>query len=90
MAWKVVQTELLGTLRYLCIPIVLHTSEPKENKYKDNQTVSCYSSWLIAQKTFLIKKNCLTCDHTKGEVLMTINNNFNDKLHIFKYTKPNL
>ena len=25
-------------------------------------------------KTFLIKKNCLTCDHTTEEVLTTTNN----------------
>ena len=58
---------------------MLHTSEPKENKYKDNQIDLCYSSWLIAQKTFLIKKNHLTCDHTTGEVLTTINNDYNYK-----------
>ena len=63
----------------LCKPTVLHTSEPEENKYKDNQIDSCYSSWLIAQKTILIKKNHLTCDHTTGEVLTTTNNDYNYK-----------
>ena len=39
---------------------------------------SCYfiSSWLIAQKTFLIKKNRLTCDTTTEEVLTTLNNDY--------------
>ena len=40
---------------------------------KDNQGDSCYSSWLIVQITILIKKNCLTCDHTTEEVLTTTN-----------------
>ena len=46
---------------------------------KDNKRASCYSSWLIVQKTFLIKKNHLTCDHTTGEVLTTISNDHNCK-----------
>ena len=40
------------------------------------------SSWLIVQKTFLIKKNCLTCDSTTEEVLTTLNNDY-------KYKYPN-
>ena len=46
---------------------------------KDNERDSCYSSWLIAQKTILIKKNHLTCDHTTREVLTTINSDHNYK-----------
>ena len=36
------------------------------------------SPWLIAQKTILIKKNHLTCDHTTEEVLTTFIINYND------------
>ena len=45
---------------------------------------SCYfiSSWLIARKTFLIKKNHLTCDSTTEEVLTILNNDY-------KYKYPN-
>ena len=31
------------------------------------------------QKTILIKKNHLTCDHITGEVLTTLNNDYNYK-----------
>ena len=62
----------------LCKPTVLHTSESKKNKSIDNQRDSCYSSWLIARKTILIKKNHLICDHTTGEVLTTTNNDYNN------------
>ena len=65
-------------IELLCKPTVLHTSEPKKNKLIDNQRDSCYSSWLIARKTILIKKNHLICDHTTGEVLTTINNDYNN------------
>ena len=78
--WTIVDNKLL------CKPTVLPTSEPKKNKLPtsepkknkliDNQRDSCYSSWLIARKTILIKKNCLTCDHTTGEVLTTTNNDY--------------
>ena len=36
------------------------------------------SSWLIARKTVLIKKNRLTCDHTTEEVLTTFINDYNN------------
>ena len=36
------------------------------------------SSWLIARKTILSKKDHLTCDHTTGEVLTTLINDYNN------------
>ena len=65
-------------IELLCKPNVLSTSEPKKNKLIDNQRGSYYSSWLIARKTILIKKNHLICDHTTGEVLTTTNNDYNN------------
>ena len=79
------QTELLGTLSYCVIQLCYILVNLRGINIKDNQRDSCYSSWLIAQKTFLIKKNHLTCDHTTGEVLTTINNDFNYN-YIYSYT----
>ena len=51
------------------------SSEHKDNKSIDNYMDSCYviSSWLIAWKTILIKKNHLTCDHTTRRSTSHIN-----------------
>ena len=70
--WTIVNNKLL------CKQTVLHTSESNKNNSIDNQRDSCYSSWLIVQKTILIKKNHLICDHTTGEVLTTSNNDYNN------------
>ena len=58
----------------LCKLTVLSARKYKKNKYIDNQIDSCYFTMVNStKKTFLIKKNCLTCDSTTGEVLTTTN-----------------
>ena len=72
--WIIVQSELLWTLSYCVNQLCYILVNLWRINIKDNQKDSGCTSWLIAQKTFLIKKNCLTSDHTTEEVLTTTNN----------------
>ena len=57
------------------------------NKSIDNYLDLCYiiSSWLTVRKTILSKKDCLICDHTTGEVLTTLSNEYNSN-NIYSHT----
>ena len=72
----IVQSELLcklWTTSYCVNQLCYILVNLRRINIKGKQRDLCYSSWLIVQKTILIKKNCLTCDHTTEEVLTTTN-----------------